>query len=121
MDKEKLVQVGVDYDAGVHRFGGNPQIYEKYLLKFFEKNEMPALRQALESGDYEAAFRVAHNIKGSAGNLSITAFFDQICKLVDALRTGVQDRSLTAMYAEAEALFEAARKGMEESANGSSN
>lgn len=118
MDKEKLTRSGIDYDSGVHRFGGNPQVYEKYLLKFFAKNDLPALRNALACGDYESAFRTAHNIKGSSGNLSITAFFDKICELVDALRAGTQDGSLTAMYAEAEALYETAREAIEEDANG---
>ena len=118
MDREALIRGGIDRDAGVHRFGGNAEIYEKYLLKFFAKNEMAALQQALESGDLDDAFRTAHNIKGSAGNLSITAFFHKICELVDALRAGVTDGSLMVMYHEAETLYAAAQCAVEEEANG---
>lgn len=121
MDREHLIRSGIDYDGGVHRFGGNTQIYEKYLLKFFAKNELPALRQALEDRDFDAAFHIAHNIKGSAGNLSVTAFFGKICQLVDALRAGVRDDSLMGMYAEAAALYDAACKAMEEDADGCAN
>ena len=118
MNKETLVRSGIDYDSGLYRFGGNPQIYEKYILKFFAQDEMSVLRQALESGDLDASFRTAHNIKGSAGNLSITALYHKICELVDALRAGIQDDSLMKMYAEAEVLYQAARKAIEENRNG---
>lgn len=121
MNREKLIHAGIDYDGGVHRFAGKPAIYEKYLMKFFAHNELPALRQALVDGDYDAAFRTAHNMKGGAGNLSITALFDTICALVDALRAGIQDASLLEMCTEAERLYDAAYKAVKEENDGQAN
>ncbi|MDO5572932.1 MAG: Hpt domain-containing protein [bacterium] len=121
MNKEALIQAGIQYEEGVYRFGGTPQIYEKYLLKFFDQNDLPMLRQALEDEDYDSAFKIAHNLKGGAGNLSIAAYFDQICELVEALRAGVKDRSLLAMLQKAEALYDTAYCAVKEEFHGKEN
>lgn len=114
MNREALIRAGIDYDDGVHRFAGKPAVYEKYLLKYFEVSELPPLYQALKAEDYDAAFRAAHNIKGGAGNLSVTAYYTKICQLVEALRAGVRDGTLLTLYGEAEALYQAAQKAVKE-------
>ena len=121
MDQQALARAGIDYQSGVHRFAGYPAIYEKYLRKYFESNDLPALRQALERGDDEAAFRMAHNMKSDAGNLSLTDFYPVICQLVEALRAGVHDDSLLALCAEAEGLYDKARSAVEEAFYGSAD
>ncbi len=108
MNKERLIQAGIDYEEGVRRFGGSTQIYEKFLMKFFEKDELPVLRKTLEAEDYEAAFRIVHDLKGGAGNLSISAYFRKICEIVEALRMGMKDQSLLVLLQEAEDLYNTA-------------
>lgn len=114
MKQEALARGGIDFEDGVHRFAGRPELYEKYLQKYFELNELPALRQALENGEYDAAFRIAHNMKSDAGNLSLTEFYPVICQLVDALRADVRDGSLLTLYADAEKRYNTARSAVEE-------
>lgn len=121
MNKEILRSGGIDYDNGVYRFAGQAGIYEKYLLKFFGTGELPALRESIEDEDYDSAFRIAHNIKGTAGNLSITLYYEKICEIVEALRAGVRDDSLLTMCSEAETLYDAAYKAVKEATNGSEN
>ena len=118
MDKERLIRAGIDYEDGVHRFAGRPEVYEKYLMKFFDQNEMSALRQALEQGDYDAAFRAAHNMKSNAGSLSLTAFYRAVCKLVDALRAGVRGESLLELFGQAQTLYDAVRLTVKEDTHG---
>ena len=64
---------GIDYDDGVKRLLGNSMIFEKCLLKFHNDESFARLKQELESGNCEEAFKAAHNLKGVAANLSMTA------------------------------------------------
>jgi polar amino acid transport system substrate-binding protein len=62
---------GFDVKSGLIRLGGNQKLYRKLLVKFHEnhKNEINNIRQALDHNDVQAAERLAHTIKGAAGNL----------------------------------------------------
>lgn len=88
MDKDKLIKAGVDYDDGVKRFANRAELYEKYLGKFFDEDRMVELTKHVESGDFEAAFRTAHDLKGMSGNLSMKKFYTKLCELVEMLRGG---------------------------------
>ncbi|MDD2647512.1 MAG: hypothetical protein PHI27_07300 [Eubacteriales bacterium] len=86
MDRERLISAGIDYDEGVERFAGMAQIYEKYLVKFFDSYGINELISQINAGDIETAFKTAHAIKGAAGNLSINLFYEKLCVLVELLR-----------------------------------
>lgn len=88
MKTEKLLAAGIGYDDGVRRFCGKAALYEKYLLQFPQDENYTRMAAALQSGDCETAFRCAHALKGVAGNLSLDGLFQQICPLVEALRSG---------------------------------
>ena len=34
MDREKLIEAGIDYDAALKRFVGREDLYQKYLIQF---------------------------------------------------------------------------------------
>jgi hypothetical protein len=88
MDKRLLAGAGIDYGEGAARFGGAAALYEKYLLKFPNDPTFPALKDAMEKGDAQAAFDKAHALKGLTGNLSLNALYGSTKPLVEALRGG---------------------------------
>jgi signal transduction histidine kinase/DNA-binding response OmpR family regulator/HPt (histidine-containing phosphotransfer) domain-containing protein/HAMP domain-containing protein len=66
-----------DVENGVHRLGGNRQMYLR-LLAGFGKNyhgRAEQIRSAVTRQDWEAAHRLVHDLKGVAGNLSASKLF----------------------------------------------
>ncbi|MBF0289905.1 MAG: response regulator [SAR324 cluster bacterium] len=62
---------GIDSSAGLSRLGGNTKLYRNLLNKFAQ-NQGSALKEiqaALQDNDIELAERLAHTIKGVAGNI----------------------------------------------------
>lgn len=86
MNKDKLIQAGIDYDEGAERFGGNAAIYEKYLIKFFSYEYQEKIASQLAQGDIAGAFRTVHDLKGAAGNLSLNRCYRALCALTELLR-----------------------------------
>ena len=82
----------IDMESALTRVGGNKGLYEKLLAKFDGSFDMQAFDSAIESGDYQSAGDIAHSAKGVAGNLSLTAFFDQSVIVMDQLREGNYDK-----------------------------
>lgn len=76
----------IDVESALPRVGGNQGLYEKLLAKFEGSVNMQAFKDAIASGDYKTAGDIAHAAKGVAGNLSLTAFFDQSVIVMDQLR-----------------------------------
>lgn len=91
MNVERLKTCGVNYEAGVHRFGDNVAIYEKYLKKLPESDYITEAKEALLHKDVEEAFQVFHKMKAVVGNLSIDELFNQISEITEELRTGSVD------------------------------
>lgn len=98
MDKNKLMDSGIDYDEGVGRFSGNAEIYEKFLLKFKEDKSFQELDQAMKDHDYGTAFTAAHTLKGVTGNLSINVLYQELVPFVELLRTGAKLAEANAYY-----------------------
>lgn len=115
MNRQALMDAGIDYDEGVDRFAGNVAIYEKYLQKFFEGTQMDELEQQLLGSEGAAAFRTAHGIKGTAGNLSISRYYQTICALVELLRPDDKDYAAAiALLADAKRLYHQAYQAVKE-------
>ena len=62
---------GIDIEAGLRRVVGNQQLYRKLLLKFraHQSDSATEIRQAISENDWELAHRLAHTVKGVAGNI----------------------------------------------------
>lgn len=112
MIRECLINAGVDYDSGVRRFAGKPHLYEKYLAKFFEQNALTELQGYIEAGGYEAAFRSAHDIKGTAGTLCVNSVYAVICELTDYLRMGGTGKEAMRLCKQAMELYQEAEKAV---------
>jgi two-component system sensor histidine kinase/response regulator len=62
---------GLDTESGLRRMLGKKPLYMSMLRKFVagQKNTVAAIRAAFENGDLDTAERLAHTIKGVAGNI----------------------------------------------------
>ena len=62
---------GIDFKEGLYRVGGKSELYRKILKKFSESQSdfFKELQIYLDNGDRESAVRLAHTLKGLAGNV----------------------------------------------------
>jgi two-component system, sensor histidine kinase and response regulator len=79
---------GVDLEGGLKRLVGNKRLYRDLLLQFVSKQaDAPAeIAAAIESGDPKLAERIAHTVKGVAGNLGLGRVFAVAEKLEKTIR-----------------------------------
>ena len=83
---EELKALGVDTDGGLLRMNGNANLYVRMLGKFvgmMQKMEIPV---DFDNNDYSYVAELAHTIKGTAGNLSLTPIFKAYSEIMDLLR-----------------------------------
>ncbi|NUN07753.1 MAG: PAS domain S-box protein [Ignavibacteriaceae bacterium] len=61
----------IDIKNGLIRVGGNKKLYMELLKKFFENNinAVEQIKTAVHKGEKELSVRLAHTVKGVAGNL----------------------------------------------------
>jgi len=81
---------GIDTVSGIKRVGGNKSLYSKLLVKFHE--EYPKadtnIVDALEQDDRELAQRLAHTVKGVAGNIGANDLQEVAGHLETAIKRG---------------------------------
>ncbi len=79
---------GLDIEQGVRRVGGNRKLYRNILLKFHssQANAVEEIRGAVEQGDIPTATRLAHTVKGVAGNIGASALQHAAQNLERALK-----------------------------------
>ena len=79
---------GIDVASGLQRLAGNKRLYRDLLNQFVTKQESVGKRiaEALEQGDRDQAERLAHSLKGAAGNLGISPIFHSAGNLEKAIR-----------------------------------
>jgi len=79
---------GVDVPAGLERTAGNKRLYRDLLVQFAARHESTGnrIKEAAESGDHNQAERLAHSLKGVAGNLGINQIFVLAGTLERAIR-----------------------------------
>jgi signal transduction histidine kinase/DNA-binding response OmpR family regulator/HPt (histidine-containing phosphotransfer) domain-containing protein len=81
---------GVNVADGIKRVAGNRRLYRDLLGQFATKERDAAaqISTALESGDTKLAERIAHTVKGVAGNIGIIEVQSVAQKLEKAIRDG---------------------------------
>jgi signal transduction histidine kinase/CheY-like chemotaxis protein len=90
-DETSLPEIaGINLADGLRRLAGNRRLYRDLLEQFVAKESGAAaqISAALESGDPKLAERIAHTVKGTAGNLGITEVQSEAQKLEKAIREG---------------------------------
>ena len=98
---------GFDFPSGLGRVQGNQALYRKLLISFGDRYAQRAneIRQALDAGDYPNAHKLAHEIKGIAGNLSASQLhaaataLDQLVRRADSQNPPPADALATAFAA----------------------
>ena len=94
---------GVDVASALARFGGSMRLLVKLLGVFDKEYGQTAvqLRAAMDCGDLDAAQRLAHMIRGTAGNLSASTLFSAAVALEEALT----NRNASALPGKLEAFY----------------
>ncbi len=101
-----LVIDGLDTTAGIARVAGNLKIYNNILKKFcsHHANAAEEIKTAVDNSDFELAERIAHTIKGVAGNIGADAIFECSVKLdallKDAQANAIDEQTLTTLLTE---------------------
>jgi PAS domain S-box-containing protein len=81
---------GIDTQLALKRTGGNRRRYEMLLRKFAQQQAgaVEEIRAAVASSNSVTAERVAHSLKGVAGNLGATGLAEAANKAETAIKTG---------------------------------
>jgi signal transduction histidine kinase/DNA-binding response OmpR family regulator/HPt (histidine-containing phosphotransfer) domain-containing protein len=81
---------GIDVAGGLKRVAGNKHLYWSLLGQFAAKqaDADTQISQTLRNGDREGAERLAHTLKGIAGNIGIGAVQAAAAKIEKAIRDG---------------------------------
>jgi PAS domain S-box-containing protein len=81
---------GIDVAGALRRVAGNERLYRRLLQQFAVKESDTDMRigEALSRGDREGAERLAHTLKGLAGNLGIGGVQAAAARLEKAIRDG---------------------------------
>jgi len=84
---------GFSVKKGLSKIGGNKELYRKLLGKFFESNRdvVNEIKVNLEKGDMETAARLAHTVRGVAGNLGADELFPAAADLEKAIKQGEKE------------------------------
>ncbi|MBT9778880.1 Hpt domain-containing protein [Clostridium sp. MCC353] len=106
--KEVFQKYGTDYETTMSRFMGSEQMYLKILAMLPRDENLHKLDQALQAGDYPAAFDAAHTLKGMAGNLGLARLYQAVCAIIEPLRTQVPEEDWAVLFQSVKEEFERA-------------
>ena len=92
---------GLDTAAGLARSAGDPALYTKLLRRFLDhESAADDVAESLERGDRPAAERLAHTVRGVAGNLGADGVEAAARTLEERLRKGADRQALEPHLAE---------------------
>lgn len=92
---EALRPVVADGEQTLRRFMGNRALYQKFVHKFPQDENMSLLEEAVAAGDWAGAERFAHTLKGVAANLGFSELAQAASDVVAALRRGEEGAALS--------------------------
>jgi HPt (histidine-containing phosphotransfer) domain-containing protein len=115
--RQRLATIpGLDLDAGLTVARERMAFYVKLLNLFLDQHgdAGETLRAAAARGDREALFRIAHALKGVAGNLGAAEVVGHAAELVSAVRADVEnlDGHATELAAAIERLAQELRQAL---------
>lgn len=84
---EKLKAFGADTDKGLSRCANNEALYLRLVGITLQDLSSGALGKALEAGDPDQAFALAHKLKGGVNNLALTPVAVPLGELTELLRS----------------------------------
>lgn len=83
---EKLRAFGADVDEALNRCMNNEAFYLRLVDKAMRDPAFDRLNEAVNAGDLDRAFEIAHALKGVMGNLSLTPLTKPIVEITELLR-----------------------------------
>lgn len=83
---EKLREHGVNVDEGVRRCVSNEAFYLTMVTRVLQEPSFDNLKAALDAGDLDRAFDIAHALKGVTANVSLTPLAEPVAKMSDLLK-----------------------------------
>lgn len=78
---------GGDYEGAMDRLYSE-SVVEMIVSKFPEDDSYRLLEEAMNAGNYEAAFQASHTLKGVCANLGFTGLQEVSNQLTEELREG---------------------------------
>ncbi|MBQ4438276.1 Hpt domain-containing protein [bacterium] len=97
---ENLKEFGANVEEGVARCMGLNDFYLKLVNMAVPDQQIDALEAALAKKDLDAAFEIAHALKGMYGNISLTPIYKPLSEMTELLRSRT-DTDYSALLAEA--------------------
>ena len=97
MNREKLIAAGIDYDDGLKRMSGNEALYEKFLIKFLQDDNIHILGKSGQV-DTDTVFRAVHTLKGVSATLGIKELAEACDVICKKIRAGETDYELNEVY-----------------------
>lgn len=110
--RECYEQMGADYEDVKRRLASDERI-EKFFLMFTRDPSYNELVSAMEAGDAATVFRMAHTLKGVAGNLSLTELGHASSELCESTRAGSIPPEAAELYARVKECYERAMAAAE--------
>ena len=89
---------GCNTDSVMPRFSHQEDFYARCFKNFVVDPALGALEKALDDKDADTAFRQAHTLKGLTENMGLTPLSDILSRIVEPLRLGNCDQTLSAEY-----------------------
>lgn len=83
---ENLKQYGADVDRGLSRCANNEALYLRLVKMILPELSSGELKEALNAGNLDRAFEIAHRLKGGVCNLELTPIAVPLCELTELLR-----------------------------------
>ena len=83
---EKLKEYGADVETGLSRCANNEALYLRLVNMCIQELKENGLEAALNAGELDRAFEIAHKLKGGVTNLSLTPIANPVCELTELLR-----------------------------------
>lgn len=83
---EQLKAFGVNTEEGLARCLNQEAFYLNMVKKSLATDNFDKLKAALDANDLDAAFELAHGLKGMVGNLSLTPLYEPISEMTENLR-----------------------------------
>lgn len=88
--KECFEHLGGSYNEVLGRLLTEERV-KKFLLMFLKDTSFNELEAAMQSKDYDSAFRAAHTLKGVCANLGIETLRETASEITEALRSKDND------------------------------
>lgn len=80
--------IDINITESLARFSNFEPMYVKYLKRFVDEPTYAALQESIAAHDLKGIETNAHTLKGVAGNLGLTALFNDFNDIVQAVRKG---------------------------------